>query len=216
METKFESLESFFSLLNKEINYVVLRNFDYLPKQFRSELHGDIDILTDDLPKLVKITGAQKVFNKPFRVQYKIKINEEWVLFDFRYVGDQYYCRSWEENILKTKVFIKNCFFVMNNENLKYTLLYHALVHKHKIANDYEEKLKSFFPCDSMCLKNELQSFMKANNYNFAQPLDLSVVVNEDNVNFKPSFVCRILYSKKYHFKIIRFLTKILRVNFLK
>ena len=211
----FDSLISFFAFLNENINYVVLRNFEYLPDNFRSEEHGDIDILTDDLEKLVLITGAKKVFNKSFRVQYEITINNENVLFDFRYVGDQYYCLPWEKNILKTKVLYKNCFFVMDDENLKYSLLYHALVNKYKIAEDYKKKINILFSYTAN-YKKELIIFLKKNEYSFVQPKDLSVVVNEKNVDFTPTFLCRVLYSRNSFFRGFRFVVKILHIEFLK
>ena len=55
MKKQWNSLQQFFDELNLQCNYVVLRNFDYLPEKYKCDLHGDIDLLTDDVNKMVAV-----------------------------------------------------------------------------------------------------------------------------------------------------------------
>lgn len=136
----WSSLEELFFVLNKATRYVVMRNFDPLPGKYYSNEHGDIDILTDDYVHFQYVSNATPVFPEEYRVHNRVSINGEEVLFDFRYVGDGYYDTAWQKNILASRLFI-NGIFIPNERNHFYSLLYHALIHKYEIADDYVEKI---------------------------------------------------------------------------
>lgn len=183
------SLEQFFQVLNRTINYVVLRNYEKLPEEWTINNHRDIDLLTDDYQKLVLIANGRKVFNKSFRVHYKVKIAGEDVFFDFRFVGDNYYDQNWQERMLYHSIFYEKGFYVLEENDYFYSLLYHALVHKRKLAPDYQEKLLRLGKelniyiteenCnDPECLKILLDSFMEKNNYCYTKPKDRTVYFN--------------------------------------
>lgn len=177
MGTKWNSLEQLFSVLNEKCNYVVLRNFQYLPEQFRSELHGDIDILTDDVDRIVEIIGAEKFKPQKYRTHYLCEIGEDTVHFDFRFVGDNYYCKNWEEHILNHRIMQKGI-YIPNEEDYKYTILYHALIHKTNIASDYVENIEHLFGEKPEQLLGKLKGYLKEHDYRFCQPYDLSVIFN--------------------------------------
>ena len=65
----WESLEEVFDILNKTINYVILRNFETIHDEMDS-LHPDIDILTDNQDNAISILNAQKTFSKKYRSKY--------------------------------------------------------------------------------------------------------------------------------------------------
>ena len=182
MKKQWNSLQQFFDELNLQCNYVVLRNFDYLPEKYKCDLHGDIDLLTDDVNKMVAVTGARKTVLKRYRTHYICRIGDQDVEFDFRYVGDGYYCKKWEENILKERIMNDHNIYIPNSEDYKYTILYHALVHKKEIAADYCEIITGIFGESPMNLKGHLKKYMKNNHYKFSQPFDLSVIYNFRNI----------------------------------
>lgn len=182
MNRQWNSLREFFDALNAQCNYVVLRNYNYLPEKYKCELHGDIDILTDDIHKIIDVTGAGKTVLKRYRTHYICKIGDTDVEFDFRYVGDGYYCKKWEKDILKNRIINHDQIYIPDHEDYKYTILYHALVHKKEIAADYQQIITEMFGANPMELTTCLKKYMKKNNYSFTQPYDLSVVYNFRNI----------------------------------
>ena len=97
---KFKDLAHFFQVLNDNIKNVVLRNYETLPNEFDPTIHGDIDLLVEDLQKVVSLTNAKPVFKEPYRVAYMVSFESGDIQFDFRYVGDNYLDRRWESEIL--------------------------------------------------------------------------------------------------------------------
>ena len=164
----FKNLEHFFSVLNTNIKYVVLRNYETLPYQFDPAIHGDIDLLVEDLQKVVSLTNAKPIFKEPYRVAYLVSFEQGDIQFDFRYVGDNYLDRQWESQILadrqlvspnqptpttphtlslstKKSIDISNAgFYVMSPMNQYFSLLHHAYVQKPNLAIDYPDKLLIF------------------------------------------------------------------------
>jgi hypothetical protein len=190
-------VKDLFFVLNNSIEYVVLRNFDCLPDDYNVEGHGDIDLLVENLSYMIYLTGAKAVYPKrKYRCHYTIAINNELVPFDFRYVEDNYYDVKWELDILKTRELKKGTFYAPNNENLFYSLLYHALIHKPKVGEDYKntlDNLKSLVP-NTDYTKNEtdtgflnvLTKFMERMKYNYVVPTDTSVYFNNAILNTNP------------------------------
>lgn len=185
----WESLPQFFYTLNAAIPYVVLRNEEILPEQFSSELHGDIDLLTDNFPNLVLLTGGVPKFPESYRVHYAVRIGGQDVMFDFRSLGDDYYCREFEQHLLDHRVRNEKGIYVAEDEDALYALIYHALVHKRKIAEDYFGKIQSRFEKLGLHKQHRiedytspfdlyyrlLRDFMQRRNYHFIRPQDASV-----------------------------------------
>jgi hypothetical protein len=189
---QWNSLKELFFVLNNSINYVVLRNFEGLPDQYTLEGHGDIDLLVEDYNYIKYLTGSKNVFpDSPLRVHHVININNEEVPFDFRHLGDNYYDNTWENEILTSRVYTENEFYIPNEKNHFYSLLYHALIHKHKIADDYILKItekgneygistNEINSSDRIQLLNE---FMTEQSYLYTLPLDPSVTFNMSNIS---------------------------------
>lgn len=174
----WDSLEQIFKVLNATSQYVVLRNYEYLPGQYKSEEHGDIDLLVYNEKDIAFLLRAKKIVNKEYRVHYKCKIGSEFVKFDFRYVGDGYYDEKWEKEIIKNRIMHENGFFTANKEDYKYSLLYHALIQKKKVSVDYQNKLLPYFGVAN--LKEALWEYLETKKYEITDPKDLSVFFNED------------------------------------
>jgi hypothetical protein len=200
----WESLEEVFDILNKTINYVILRNFETIHDEMDS-LHPDIDILTDNQDNAISILNAQKTFSKKYRVQYKVLIDNKYINFDLRFTGDNYYDINWQKDILASR--IKQDFYYRPTDiNYFYSLLYHALLHKPKLGYDYERRLLEL---NDKCLAvssrkyfsvleifNELEEFIDTHKYYVSYPNDFSVYWNYQLYsNINPSWS---LFHKTY------------------
>lgn len=184
----FTSLFELFYLLNNSIDYCVLRNFECLPNKYTLEGHGDIDLLVEDYNYACYLTGAKAVYpTLSYRVHNSIIIANQEILFDFRFIGDNYYDVFWQKDILKDKTIYNDIIHVPNSLNYFYSLLYHALIQKNRIANDYIAKLNNlaklidvdFSSEDSDKLLKILYDFLTSKNYDFTVPHDYSVLYNK-------------------------------------
>ena len=179
-----------FSLLNEAgIDYLVLRNFENLAdsKAFLLEGHPDIDILCRDSQAIVRILDAQttRKDTPPFKgdgIHYFIYVGEKKVSLDLRYVGDGYYCQSWEEDMLARKESHGN-FFVMCPEDYFYSLVYHAILQKNELSQEYRVRLTEMAARINVLLEDAdmpsflavLQHFMKEKGYLFEYTKDQTV-----------------------------------------
>lgn len=186
----YKSIQDLFYVLNNTVQYVVMRNFECLPDEYTVKDHGDIDLLVENLNYVRYLTLAKPVFPEPYRVYHEVQIAGKAVPFDFRYVGDGYYDRPWQEDILMTRLLNKNLFYVPNDENMYHSLLYHAYVQKWNVKDDYKPRLSGFAKkigldyyesvSDSI---HQLDSFLNKKEYEYVKPQDKSVVYNEDNLS---------------------------------
>ena len=184
----YDSLESFLYVLNSSLEYVVLRNFEQYPERYSSNEHGDIDLLVTNIKLLKHLSGAEKIYKRKHRVHYKVRISDKDVYFDFRHIGDDYYDKQWEMQILKTRILKDNLFYVPDEINYYYSLLYHAILHKPFLTHEYEGRLLKglnqniaqdhYSPDSSKHLFQKLVLFMSDNNYKYVVPRDISVYFN--------------------------------------
>ena len=186
----WESLKQLFYAMNSSLDYVVLRNFEYLPDNRFSKDHGDIDFLVKDLNQAVFIMNAQKLYKK----RYKIKVEGKDVLIDFEYVGDGSYDQNWQNHILKKRILLNNSFYVPELEDYFYSLIYHILIHKTYIAADYPDKIKKIYKklsfydsnkCDFDNYLKLLEIFLSINTYQITRPKDPSFFFDEKILNYK-------------------------------
>jgi len=185
----WNDLRELFFVLNNTINYVVLRNFEYLPEKNIDEKHEDIDILTDDYWQIPYILGK----NLPEKGKPEfplVKINEKYVKFDIKYVGDTYLDEKWAQNILKRKKLTKKEIYTPSDEDHFFALLHHIIVQKTNLTNDYKEKLiilgkkikiENFTSesIDRKNLANLLENYMKKNDYRYTFSFRYKIRHNE-------------------------------------
>tara|TARA_B100001250_G_scaffold213982_1_gene183546 strand:- start:27230 stop:28393 length:1164 start_codon:yes stop_codon:yes gene_type:complete len=221
----WNSFDELFNILNLTSNYIVLRNFDHLEDQLTTQ-HPDVDILIEDKKFAKEILNAVKTKNKSYRVQHSVKIQGNDINFDIRYVGDNYYDKNWEIELLKTKVKHEKGFYIADNLNLFYSLAYHALIHKKKMSVDYFSKFVSMsskldvdFPVrklDDNSLLEMLLLYMSKNNYKIVEPYDLSVFFNDSLINkrrYIPISIRRKIYQRYLNLRLI---TKVVIFKILK
>lgn len=193
----FSSLASLFFLLNNNIKYCVLRNFENIFSQPTSSYHNDIDLLVEHKNFIIYLTGASPVYPDYYRVLHTITIAHKKTFFDFRYLGDNYYDYKWEKNILNHRIFQENTFFIPNQQNHFFCLLYHALIQKKAIAPDYITRLNSYshqtinqdldLPSTAKSLEI-LDKFISQNDYSYTKPTDASVYFNHQNIKQTQSY----------------------------
>lgn len=191
----WKSIDELFFILNSCVNYVVLRNFESLPDNYFVNTHGDIDLLVENYNYVKYLTGSIESFpDLEYRVYNYIVINNEKVPFDFRYLGDNYYDRKWQNNILNSRIFNLKGFYTPNSISYFYSLLYHAYIQKDHVSDDYKMRLSNLasqlkIPYHTNTdLENVLElmlNFLQTNVYQFSVPKDLTVYFNKKNVEYK-------------------------------
>ena len=199
----FDTIYDFFKTLNNNIKYCVLRGFEELPEKYPID-GGDIDLLVEDKRFFKYLMDGKKVYPEVYRIQYTVNIGGKPMKVDVRNVGDDYYCKKWEENILNRRV-MRNGIYVPCNEDYKYSLLYHCLLQKKSISPKYNSIFKSFgLTGTTEKLLDKLSVFMVNNIYEFTSPSDLMVVSNQANINAltgnKIKKLGGILNGKRYAF----------------
>lgn len=178
----FNTIYDFFKTLNHNIKYCVLRGFEELPEKYPVD-GGDIDILVEDKRFFKYLTDGQKVYPEAYRIQYTVNIAGKPVNIDVRNVGDNYYCKKWENDILERRQLV-NGIYVPCNDDYKYSLLYHCLLQKKSISPKYTDIFKSFnLIGNTDYLLDELSKYMIRNMYEFVSPSDIKVYSNTDNIN---------------------------------
>ena len=174
----FENAKQVFVGLNEEVECLIIRNFEGYYQSITNDDHSDIDLLCkkEDRSKVIEYLNAIPRLDKNDGIHYKFMINNVWVPLDIRYVGDGYFDKSWALQMLKTRVYDDRGFYIMNNENYFWSLLYHSLYHKGKISNDYMQRLQQLNSDIGMAspevLEKELYNFMSRNNYYYTTSKD--------------------------------------------
>lgn len=200
---QWDSIKELFYVLNNSVEYVVLRNFEGLPDEYTMKSHGDIDLMTRNPIELKYMVNAKPVFPNSPRVLHYAMVNNEKVLFDFRFCGDNYYDKRWQNDIIENRYLTQEGFYRPNRKDYFYSLLYHALVHKPNIAEDYKQRLPiianeiglniAYHNFEDPNYLNELLSkYLKENKYVYTEPNDLSVYLNINNININRISIPRI------------------------
>lgn len=204
----WKSVKELFVAMNKSLNYVVLRNVEDISDSFSPPIHGDIDILVENLEEAVKLMRAKKIYDESYRVAYEVLVANKKVPFDIRFVGDDYYCRKWECDILKKRRW-NGYVYVIDDVNHYFSLLYHAYVQKFSVAGDYPSKLMHLAVWNNISYTNEniqcirqLDKYIHQNGYRYVIPKDRTVGFNLENLR------CSRYYLQ---IKIIVFFNKLLR-----
>lgn len=119
--------------------YVVLRNFDNLPHDVQVGEHSDLDLLVYDLDHWMELYPMGERIHPAPRVRFKVPIGNTFFYTDVRYIGDDYYPKHFEENILSTREWNEKGFYTPNPIHFRLALAYHAVHHKNE--NTYQNKI---------------------------------------------------------------------------
>jgi len=139
----FKNLKEMFDKLNESNEkYVVLRNWANLPEKADLGPHGDLDLLVADKNAVVALLKGKPTTETPNRVQFKVDIGDSFQMVDVRFLGDDYYPSNWQLQILCDRIKHPSGFFISKPMDYFWSLLYHAVIHKPQIAEDYQNKLR--------------------------------------------------------------------------
>ena len=180
----FNSIDELLYIMNNCFRYVILRNYENLPDNILLGEHSDLDILCDNFEQARIVLGGVKDQPEDYRVRVKVLINNSPLFVDLRSVGDNYYDYKWEQNILENRVLEKSLFYVPSNTNHLYSLMYHAVVHKSYLSQDYIKCFCNSYGIDDYdsisrtFLINQLKDYMESHKYEVVEPRDLSVLFN--------------------------------------
>lgn len=219
----YEDFEEFIQLANKSCNWLVLRNFEYLPNEF-FENDKDVDVLCDDLENFVK---TMKLSKKSWGVSaYQTIIDGKPIPFDVRFLGDGYYDKLWQYKMLDNKIFTADGVPRMNDKDYFYSLIYHSKIQKHEFREIYKIRLLNLSKSltdvglstnnieDDKFIASKLNDFMKLNHYIYTTPVDFDVPKN--NVFFdllENSVKYDIIYNLPFKLKILKFIpTQVLKI----
>jgi hypothetical protein len=177
----WNSFADFFAYLNNMgVDYVILRNYELLNQEKLIENHADIDILCDNFQKLVDATEAEQLDDRG--VKCMVKISGHKIPMDVRSVGDGYYDKNWQRDMLKNKVLYKGLCWVLCKEDYFYSLAYHVMIQKYHISYDYQRDLVLFaknMEIDTYRageLREYLYLFMKKKGYYITCATNMSVL----------------------------------------
>lgn len=175
------TIEELFEAI-KNSEYVVLRNYENLRKDISSEKHPDIDFLCADRNELIEKLSLKSRGKIKDCIHFKAAVADKEVAVDLREVGDGYYDEKWEKHILKNRVLFDNLCYVPDETDSHFSLLYHALIQKKKLGDDYRERLKISNRENEIA---RLDSFMQENGYSYTYPENFMGIFNTKDVDKK-------------------------------
>lgn len=189
MKKEFDSLKELFEYLNGKVNYVVLRNYELIEKEELMKKRSDLDILCDDKEKIIKITGAEFKDDNQDSWKLYIRVAGKKLQLDVTTVGDGYFDKKWQNNMLRNRKLYKGRFYVLREDDYFYSMLYHVLFQKRSVPYDYQKKLvKLAKQHDTVCyhvkgLLPNLVKYMKCHSYHVTTS-SVGLQLNFDNIPF--------------------------------
>lgn len=178
----WQSVKELFEKLNADCNYLILRNFECMKDDnIFTEGHEDIDILCEDARQIVKLMDARPRRSYDNKVQYYILLQGQKVKIDLRHVGDKYYDPVWQAKMLENRQFHELGFYVMKEEDYFYSLIYHSVLQKKALSEDYRARLEKMAEQNGVSGKDEksflalLEAFMSENDYYYWYPEDSTI-----------------------------------------
>jgi hypothetical protein len=191
----FSSLTDVFDALNRcrDLQWVVMRNFEKMPDEVHVDNHLDIDILVNDYFLAKRVLDAFTHHEWPYGTSYEdggyrvlnnVIIDGVSVLFDIRCIGDNYYDAKFQTDMLRSRVMHRRSgawlnFYVPEPRHHLYSLIYHSIIHKERVSKTYVDVFKHLgLSVDEMApgpLYERLYPYMLEHNYSYTRPDDLSV-----------------------------------------
>ena len=191
--TGWNNIEEVFAALHtvKE-EYIILRNYEEIDADnFYTSGHADVDFLARDGRRFAKQIHAYPRFVSDDGIHYKVLIAGTEVVIDVRSVGDGYYDANWEMALLHNRVMLDGRFYIPDKENTYYSLVYHAILQKKELAEDYLRRLNKMAENLGVQAKTEqehlsvLERYMKEKGYFYTVPYDIWVPLRQELIDDK-------------------------------
>lgn len=196
-----------FYALNNCINYAIIRNYEKLPEEIYMNDHNDIDLICESAIDCAYVLNARKVFPEDYRVHFVTNVENKKAFFDLRFIGDNYYCKLLEEDILEKRIFNPKGFYTISNDYYFYTLLYHAMLHKKSFSSDYKSRLLKMNSEEKINIKSSnndwlsvLQKWLIKKEYYVPIPNDVTVLFNYENARN----LSQLLYRDEEKIKLLK------------
>jgi hypothetical protein len=186
-QKNFNDINHVFDTLNScpKLEWMVMRNYEQMPNNLLIDEHLDIDLLVNDyflVKNILDADSATDHFHNSHKDAYDdggnrilnyVYINNSKVLFDFRFIGDNYYDIQFQKDMMASRIPFHNLYIPDKTYHL-FSLIYHAIIHKRAISNTYTSIFISYGiePQDinKPFLKAVLDPFMKRHNYRYVKP----------------------------------------------
>lgn len=186
----WNSIDEMFAVLEKEtVEYIILRNYEEIAEEnFYTSGHADIDFLTSNPRRFANLLHAVPRFQTDDRIHYVVNISGTNVVLDIRSVGDGYYDTRWQRSMLRDRINKDGRFYVMDEVNYYYSLIYHAVLQKQELAEDYLIRLNTMSACLAVNARTEtehlaaLERFMCQNSYCCTIPYDIWVPLRQEKI----------------------------------
>lgn len=184
----WNSIEEMFAALHSaKEEYIILRNYEEIDADnFYTSGHADIDFLARSGKRFASQIHAVPRFIADDGIHYKVSIADTDVVIDVRSVGDGYYDAAWERELLHKRVQLNNRFYISDKENYYYTLVYHAILQKKELTDDYLLRLNQMAEELGIRAKSEqehlvaLERFMQGKGYSYTVPYDIWVPLRQE------------------------------------
>lgn len=200
-EHGWKDVHQVFYILNETVEYLVLRNFSGLYSTRERLIHNDVDILTTNRFLAQLALNSRPLYKSKRRVRNIVTIGSQDIFFDIRYIGDNYYCEAWERDMIGGRYLDSNGYYRPSAEHFLYALLYHALLHKKIVGEDYKAIFREAFPsCNDDQLRKILSEYLSIHGYTMKEPHDFSVYFNPE-ITGKQMSIAKFLY--KALFKVL-------------
>lgn len=170
----WNSIRQLFYVLNHTVRYVILRgcreaeNGQYLE-------HTDTDILTDQYLNLWYIINGSPCRSR-IRPKERIVINGINFDLDIWDTDRNYFDIHWSQSMINNRI-ETNGFYILNETNNFYCLLYHCLLNKNRIAPDYQPIIDTYVKkhqLENHSYQQLLVDFLQKHNYEIIQQDDCS------------------------------------------
>ena len=182
----WKDFNEFISFANISCDWIVLRNFEFLLQIFQKMIK--ILISYRDKKHFIQKSNRQRS-----RISaYQANIGKKLIPVDLRFIGDGYYDKLWENNMLENKIFQKNLVPRPCNLDYFYSLIYHSKLQKESVKKIYSARLdnlklilginnlKNSFIYNDLITSKLLSDFMNFNKYKIGKPLDNNLEFNND------------------------------------
>lgn len=191
--TGWKTIEEMFAALhNAKESYIVLRNYEEMDADnFYTSGHADIDFLARDGRRFAQCIHAYPRFTSDDGIHYKVLIADTEVVIDVRSVGDGYYDANWERALLHDRVRLDERFYISDKVNYYYSLVYHAILQKKELSEEYLLRLNDMAENLGIQAKTErdhlfaLEKFMKEKGYSYTIPYDIWVPLRQELIDVK-------------------------------
>lgn len=138
----WKSTEQLFYVLNNTINYVIIRGADGLERHEFCDNHRDCDLLVDNVVNAQSIINGEALdgLKRPHEI---VNIDGYTYYLDLWGWDRYYFDIQWCKEMFCTKK-EANGYYILNETNSFYCLLYHCLIIKGCISEDYLPLLESY------------------------------------------------------------------------